>query len=101
MAASMAGPIQTRIVRKLTEHLRPIRLVVKDQSHLHAKHEQSPRLPETHFDVTVVSDAFSGLKLRERHQRVYAILADELAERVHALSMKTRTPVEDAPEPVP
>ncbi len=98
-ARTVAGPIQARIVQKLTDSLKPTRLVVKDQSHLHAKHEQSPKLPETHFDVLIVSDSFTGLKLRERHRKVYDILADEITERVHALSMKTRTSVEDISKP--
>lgn len=90
------GPIKGRIIEKLTKGLMPTRLVVKDVSHLHAHHKQSPGLPETHFDLTVVSESFGGINLLKRHRMVYGLLSEELAERVHALSMKTITPQEDS-----
>lgn len=95
--AAMLGrqtPIYDRLVRKLTEALRPAALAIRDDTHLHASHAQSPRKPETHFHVYVVSDAFDELSLVERHRRIYSIVGDELSERVHALSITARTPKE-------
>jgi acid stress-induced BolA-like protein IbaG/YrbA len=47
-----------------------------------------------HFFATIVSAAFEGLPRVRRHQRVYQALGDRMREQIHALSMKTLTPVE-------
>ncbi len=50
---------------------------------------------ESHFRVTVVSDAFAGLRLAQRHQRVYAAVGDLLAPgRIHALAIHACVPSE-------
>ena len=53
-----------------------------------------------HWYATVVSSAFEGQRLIQRHQRVYATLGRRLqTDEVHALSMKTYTPSEWAALP--
>jgi acid stress-induced BolA-like protein IbaG/YrbA len=47
-----------------------------------------------HFNAVIVSPAFSGMRLIQRHQLVYAALGDRMREEIHALSMKTLTPEE-------
>ena len=47
-----------------------------------------------HFEALIVSEAFTGLRLVARHQKVYAVLGDRMREEIHALSMKTLTPAE-------
>ena len=47
-----------------------------------------------HFQAVVVSPAFAGKGLIERHQLVYASLQGAMAGRIHALSLKTYTPDE-------
>ena len=81
---------------KLTERLAPTRLVVLDESHRHAGHAGARPGGETHFNVTVVSAAFSGLNRVARQRLVYQTLSEELAGGVHALSLTTTTPDEDA-----
>ena len=49
-----------------------------------------------HFFATIVSAEFEGLSRIRRHQRVYAALGDRMREQIHALSMKTLTPAEQA-----
>jgi stress-induced morphogen len=44
-----------------------------------------------------VSPAFTGKRLIQRHQLVYAALGDRMREEIHALSMKTLTPEEFQP----
>lgn len=93
-----------RIRRKLTDGLAPVRLDLVDQSHRHAGHagaREAGAHPEglageTHFDLVVVSAAFAGLSRVARQRRVHELVADELAERVHALSIRALTPEEDA-----
>lgn len=43
------------------------------------------------FSVVIVSDAFEGKPLLQRHRLVNAILEDEL-KTIHAFSQKTLTP---------
>ncbi|TKC90817.1 BolA family transcriptional regulator [Trinickia terrae] len=50
-----------------------------------------------HFFATIVSDAFEGKRLIQRHQLVYAALGERMREEIHALSMKTLTPAEWQP----
>jgi acid stress-induced BolA-like protein IbaG/YrbA len=47
-----------------------------------------------HFQAVIVSPAFTGKRLIQRHQLVYAALGDRMREEIHALSMKTLTPEE-------
>lgn len=47
-----------------------------------------------HFNAVIVSNAFAGKRLVQRHQLVYAALGDRMRAEIHALSMKTLTPEE-------
>ena len=88
-----------RIRAKLTAAFVPTRLEVNDQSHLHAGHAGAHPEGESHFQVVVVSDRFNGLSRVARQRLVYAALTDELAERVHALSVSALAPDEDGTQP--
>lgn len=46
----------------------------------------------THFEATIVSQAFVGKSMIAQHQMVYASLGDRMKAEIHALSMKTYTP---------
>ncbi|PMC16335.1 BolA family transcriptional regulator [Oligella urethralis] len=48
----------------------------------------------SHFEAVIVSKAFEGKRLIQRHQLVYAALGERMKEEIHALSMKTLTPAE-------
>lgn len=78
--------------RKLTDRLAPIRLEIVDKSHRHAGHAGARPEGETHFAITIVSAQFAGRSRIARQRLVYETLADELATRVHALSMTTLAP---------
>ena len=48
-----------------------------------------------HFQATVISDQFNGLKSLDRQRLVYGALTPELRNgTIHALSLKTFTPDE-------
>ena len=49
-----------------------------------------------HFQALIVSPAFAGKRMVQRHQLVYAALGERMREEIHALSMKTLTPEEYA-----
>ena len=82
--------ISERITRKLTEAFAPQDLKVIDESHQHQGHGGWREGGETHFRVDIVSEAFSGKSRLERHRLVNAALAQELADRVHALAIAAK-----------
>lgn len=88
--------IQDRIRTKLTEALQPTRLEIEDQSSQHAGHAGMKGLKpeETHFAVAVVSAAFQGQSRVARQRLIYKLLAQELADGVHALALTALTPEE-------
>ena len=86
--------VANRIRAKLTDSLSPSALEIVDDSASHVGHAGHDGRGESHFSVVVVSDAFTGLSRVERQRRVYGILSEELADRVHALSLRTLTPDE-------
>ena len=86
--------IAERITRKLTEAFAPQELKVIDESHQHQGHGGWREGGETHFRVNIVSQAFAGKSRLERHRLVNAALAQELADRVHALAIAAKAPGE-------
>ncbi|TMW56851.1 hypothetical protein Poli38472_006861 [Pythium oligandrum] len=84
------GPIAQRIRNKLTEAFAPLHLAVMNESYMH----NVPKGAETHFKVVVVSDKFDGKPLLQRHRMVNAVLEEELAQGVHALSIQGKTPAQ-------
>lgn len=90
------GLYSDRIRAKLTAAFAPSRLEIDDDSARHHGHAGAhpDGAGETHFLVMVESAAFAGKGRLERQRMVYALLADELRERVHALSLKLTAPGE-------
>ena len=82
------------ITNKLREAFLPESLDVQDESHLHEGHAGHRSGGETHFRGYIVSDAFKGKSRVERHRRINAALAAELAGSVHALALNARAPGE-------
>ncbi len=74
----------------VVDDLAPIHLDVINESDNH----NVPAGSESHFKLVVVSDAFDGQTLIQRHRRLNQLLADQLAGPVHALSLHTHTPQE-------
>jgi BolA family transcriptional regulator, general stress-responsive regulator len=88
--------VEATIREKLIEALRPTRLDVINESHLHAGHRSSPGTGESHFRVLAVSPLFAGRSRVERHRMINEALAAELKGKVHALAIKAYAPDEAA-----
>ena len=86
--------VQDQIREKLTRAFSPEALDVVNDSHRHAGHAGSPGTGESHFSVKVVSAAFDGKSRVERHRMVNAVLAEELAGKIHALAITALSPEE-------
>lgn len=90
----MSGRL-SRIRAALQADLAPQRLLVEDDSHLHAGHAGA-RDGRGHFTVEVVSAAFAGLGPLARHRRIYAALGDLMRTDIHALSIRAALTPEEA-----
>lgn len=93
------GPIATVMRGKLTAAFAPVRLELEDDSWKHAGHHHEGGVDaqdggESHFQLTIVSDAFAGQTRVARQRAVNAVLKEELAGPVHALSIRAQTPQE-------
>ena len=77
----------------LREKFRPLHLEVRDESASHAGHPGAAS-GGGHFKVVIVSDAFAGQSLLERHRLVYAALADMFGHEIHALGLQALPPSE-------
>ena len=49
---------------------------------------------EDHWEARIVSTAFAGKSLIQRHRMVMAALADEMKGPIHALTLDVKTPDE-------
>lgn len=81
--------LQDRIEIKVNQEIKPQHFDLINESHMH-----SGPATESHFKLIVVAEAFNGLSAVKRHQRLYAVLADELRDGVHALALHLYTPQE-------
>lgn len=81
------------IREKLTTAFSPTQLDIIDDSHKHAGHEGA-KSGGGHFNVLIVSNAFEGKSLLERHRMVYGAMGDAMKSEIHALSIKAHTPQE-------
>lgn len=85
----------TMINERLTSALSPITLSIIDESHKHAGHAGA-RAGGGHFVVKIVSAAFEGKGLLQRHRLVYDALGDAMRKEIHALSIQAYTPQEQS-----
>ena len=71
----------------------PDEILVKDQSHLHAGHAGA-RDGKGHFEVMIVSKAFTGENRISRHRMVYDALGDFMQSDIHALRIVANAPAD-------
>ena len=88
------GAIFDAIRDKLTDAFQPLRLEIEDESARHAGHAGARPGGESHFNVTIESEAFRGAPKVARQRMVYRALAAELAGPLHALSVRALSPGE-------
>ena len=79
---------QALIESRVRDALPLLHLEVLNESHNHSAGQ------DTHFKLVVVSPAFAGLRAVARHQKIYALLADEMSRGLHALALHLYTPEE-------
>lgn len=77
----------------LTESLAPEQLDITDNSQSHAGHAGT-KSGGGHYHVHIVSSAFEGKSLVQRHQLIYKSLGDLMQHKIHALGINAFTPTE-------
>lgn len=82
------------LIRERLQSLAPDALEIYDDSHEHAGHAGAMESGGGHFQVYIVSTAFSGRNAVARHRLVYQELADLMPDRIHALAIRAYTPGE-------
>ena len=82
--------VKTFLESTIETALSPSYLEVVDESFMH----NVPDGAQSHFKVTVVSDAFEGKRLIARHREINGLAAEALQGPVHALALHTYTPAE-------
>ena len=79
------GPVEKVVSDKLAGQFKAEVLQVTNESYMHSV----PAGSETHFKVVVVTEQFACKRQVQRHQAIYAVLAEELAGPIHALALHT------------
>ena len=77
------GPVESIVVQKLEKAFSPNHLEVINESAFH----NVPAGSESHFKVIISADFFRNESALKRHQAIYAELAEELKNPIHALSL--------------
>jgi BolA protein len=89
MNESDAASRVERIRALVQDALHPERLEIQDESAAHAGHTGGGG--KGHFRLLIVSDAFCGKTLVQRHRLVHDALAPLLETDIHALALSART----------
>ena len=79
--------VENTLNTKLQNEFTPVLLEIENESHKHSGNSTT-----SHFRVVIVSQAFEGLRLIGRHRKINTLLANELANEIHALALHTFTP---------
>lgn len=82
-----------QIEQILSEAFSPSKLLIRDQSHLHAGHAGA-RDGKGHFAVTIVAQVFSDSSRLERQRLIFDALGDMMQSDIHALTITAQTPDE-------
>ncbi len=72
--------------------LQPLALDLRDESAQHAGHAGSRPSGGSHWQLTIVSEAFRGKPPLARHRMVYEALGDLMKQDVHALRIEAKAP---------
>lgn len=80
-----------KIETRLREAFAPRVLEVVDDSESHRGHAGFREGGESHFNVTIESEAFAGLSRVARHRAVHTALGSDLMAEIHALALTIRS----------
>ena len=87
----MTHPVEIAIRGKLAA-LQPLRMELRDESDQHIGHAGARPSGGSHWQLTIVSEAFRGQNAVARHRMVYEALGDLMERDIHALRIEALAP---------
>jgi len=84
-------PVEQAMRERLAA-LAPVALELHDESDEHAGHSGSRPSGGSHWQLTIVSEAFRGKNAVARHRMVYEALGDLMKRDIHALKIEAFAP---------
>jgi BolA protein len=79
-------------IRERLAALRPVSVDLRDESAQHAGHAGARPGESTHWQLTIVSEAFRGKSAVARHRMIYEALGDLMKRDIHALRIEAFAP---------
>jgi BolA family transcriptional regulator, general stress-responsive regulator len=79
-------------MRERLAALDPVTLDLRDESGQHAGHAGARASGGSHWQLTIVSEAFRGKTAVTRHRMVYEALGDLMKHDIHALKIEAFSP---------
>jgi len=79
-------------IKQALQALNPTQIEIEDDSASHAGH--AGNTGGGHYNVLIVSEAFEGLSLIQRHRLVFSQVDTLMQSQIHALSIQAKTPTE-------
>lgn len=79
-------------MRERLAGLQPVSLDLQDESAQHAGHAGARPSGGSHWQLTIVSEAFRGKTPVARHRMVYEALGDLMKRDIHALRIEAFAP---------
>ncbi len=80
------------VIRERLASLKPVTLDLQDESGQHAGHAGHRPEGGTHWQLSIVSEAFRGKSAVARHRMVYEALGDLMHRDIHALRIEASAP---------
>jgi BolA family transcriptional regulator, general stress-responsive regulator len=84
-------PVEIAIREKLAA-LQPLSMELRDESDQHIGHAGARPSGGSHWQLTIVSEAFRGKSPVARHRMVYEALGDLMKGDIHALRIEALAP---------
>jgi BolA protein len=81
-----------QVIRARLAALNPMSLDLRDESGQHAGHAGARASGGSHWQLSIVSEAFRGKSPVARHRMVYEALGDLMKSDVHALRIEASAP---------
>ena len=79
-------------IRERLSVLQPVTLELHDESEEHAGHAGHRPGGGSHWQLTIISEAFRGQSPVARHRMVYEALGDLMKRDIHALKIEAFAP---------
>ena len=79
-------------IRERLSVLRPVTVELRDESEEHAGHAGHRPGGGSHWQLTIISEAFRGQSPVARHRMVYEALGDLMKRDIHALKIEAFAP---------